>query len=205
MDQTRFNAVTRTVTSIPSRRDVLRGLVSAGLGVGALRLSDAVEAKKKHDRKRKNKRKKQPKPVLNQYGCLDVGQACRGNNSLCCSGVCAGAKPKKGKRDNRVCAAHGAGTCFQDGPGLCAVPKPELVFCNDAACYCARTTAGSQFCASLEPPTNCAACQRDSDCEALGYPPGSACAPFSAGLCAGSNCPTGMACLAPCGTVSPAP
>jgi hypothetical protein len=37
---------------------------------------------------------------------------------------------------------------------------------------------------------------------ALGFPPESACAPVSQGRCAG-GCPTGMACLPPCGYVPP--
>ena len=51
MDQTHFDAMTRTLASLPSRRGVLRGLVAAGLGLGALRMADAVAGKQK---RRKN-------------------------------------------------------------------------------------------------------------------------------------------------------
>jgi hypothetical protein len=47
VDQTRFKIVTCSLTSLPSRRNVLRSLASAGLGLGALRLPDAVAAKAK--------------------------------------------------------------------------------------------------------------------------------------------------------------
>ena len=101
MDQTSFNVVTRILSHLPTRRAVLRGLAGAGLGFNSLRLSQAVEAKKKH--KKRNKRTKHTKtqPVLNQYGCLDVGQPCKGDSTRCCSGICAGKKPKKGKPDTR--------------------------------------------------------------------------------------------------------
>jgi hypothetical protein len=36
----------------------------------------------------------------------------------------------------------------------------------------------------------------------LGFAPGSVCAPYSSGICAGI-CDTGMACLVPCGTEVP--
>ncbi len=56
MDQTRFAVMTRLLRRIPSRRDVLRGLVGAGLGLGFVGLADPAEAKKKHKRKKKKKR-----------------------------------------------------------------------------------------------------------------------------------------------------
>jgi hypothetical protein len=47
VDQTRFKIITCSLTSRPYRRDVLRSLASAGVGLGALRLPDAVAAKAK--------------------------------------------------------------------------------------------------------------------------------------------------------------
>lgn len=46
MDQQRFHAVTRLMTTLPSRRHLLRGLAGAGLGLGIARLPDLVEARK---------------------------------------------------------------------------------------------------------------------------------------------------------------
>src|SRR5687768_12771659 len=152
MDQQQFTAWKRALSSVPCRRDVLRWLGGAGLGLGALRLSGVV-ARKKHTNKRKKKnkkKKKSPQPAFNQYGCLEVGQPCRGDSSLCCSGICEGTAPKKGKPDRRVCAAHDTGTCKQDG---------VLAPCNNRTnCGCFRTTAGSDVCAELFPPSACAAC-----------------------------------------------
>ena len=75
MDQTRFDAVTRTLSRIPSRRDVLRGLASAGLGLGSLRLSTVAAAKKK--RKGKKKQKK----------CAEAGQTTSKKRKRCCQGL----------------------------------------------------------------------------------------------------------------------
>ena len=43
MDQHRFDALTRTITRTPSRRDVLRGLAALGIGLG-MRLPAPVAA-----------------------------------------------------------------------------------------------------------------------------------------------------------------
>ena len=56
MDQNHITTLTRSLSNRPSRRDALRGLVVAGFGLGALRLSNPVEAKNK---KKRNKRKNQ--------------------------------------------------------------------------------------------------------------------------------------------------
>jgi hypothetical protein len=177
VDMHRSGYFMRAMRGVPSRRDVLRSLAGAGLGVGIVRFPDLAAAKK---RKRKKKVKK-AKP--NEYGCLEVGAPCTSEDQ-CCSGICAG---KKGKR---TCRAHHTGTCRQDG---------LLVPCNNrTTCGCLHTTAGSDICSELFVPggSACAACQRDADCEALGFPPGSAC-----GLSA-IPCESGtMACYVPCGSV----
>lgn len=169
-----------------------RRSLTAVLGLSTAGLSNLVEAK----RKRKRNKKKQIK--RNEFGCVGVGKYCK-NHGQCCAGICGG---KQGKRK---CRAHGTGTCDQEGPGLCTSPNPELLKCNNSAdCACIRTTAGSSFCFSLLGGDDCADCQTDADCAALGFPLGSACAPVSEGGCAG-NCPGGMSCEAPCGYVPPVP
>jgi hypothetical protein len=192
MDTMLFSAVTRTLTEMPSRRDVLRGLGAAGLGLGALRLPDLAIAKKKRKRKKKGKKAKP-----NEYGCLEVGDPCKVAEQ-CCSGICEG---KKGKRK---CQAHGIGTCEQDKPGLCEAGNPLSTICNGAACLCVRTTSGSNYCGTLLMPSACADCKKDTDCEAQGFPPGTACVPFGGEFtCAGQCEETGMVCLVPCGTPLP--
>jgi hypothetical protein len=202
VDQNSFTGMTQTLSRVPSRRDVLRSLAGAGLGFSGLggAAFGALDADAKKTR-RKKKRKKQLRPIFNQFGCLDVRQPCKGDSTLCCSGICQGAAPRKGKQDTSRCVAHGTGTCDQAQPGMCEAANPGQAVCNNSTtCVCLRTTAGSQFCGENSiPVSGCAACQRDKDCEALGFAPGSACAPFATGICAG-NCTSGMVCVAPCGT-----
>ena len=220
MDQHHLTTWTRSLSSLPSRRDVLRGLAGAGLGLSALRLSDAVAAKHKNKKGKKRKRKKTsqtpitpppftlPPLVFNQFGCVEVGQPCRGDNTNCCSGICQGSAPTPGQPDTSRCAAHDTGTCRQDIEGLCTIPDLFLATCNNRTdCGCIRTTAGSNYCAELFGGpgfSQCVSCERDADCIAAGLPAASACAPVSPGRCAGT-CATGMACLVPCGAVRPGP
>lgn len=195
MNQQSFDILTRSLSGSPSRRQLLRGLVSMGFGLGAMRLSGIAKARKKRKPKKKTKGAKP-----NAFGCLEVGDPCK-KSDQCCSGICDG---KKGKRK---CLAHGAGTCAQDGVGYCSAANPTALTCNnDDFCFCLETTAGSIFCADVHIGTGitCTNCQRDADCVALGFPPGSACAPFSTGICEG-GCFSEMVCVAPCGAELPEP
>jgi hypothetical protein len=192
MNKPHFDSVAQIMTSFPSRRNVLRGLAGVGFGLGIARLPDLAEARKKRKRKKHKKRKPQAKP--NEYGCLEVNDPCSSADQ-CCSGVCEG----------KTCRAHDTGTCKQGGEQICVSNPPKALRCNnDGTCTCFGTTAGSIGCARYEPETMCADCRRDADCTALGYPPGTFCAPVSEGICAG-DCPTGMACLVPCGVEFPPP
>jgi hypothetical protein len=153
MNQNRFDVVTRTISSLPSRRDLLRGLAGAGLGLGIARRPDLVEARKK--RKRKQKNRKQKAAVPNAFGCIDVGALCQ-NDDQCCSGVCAG---KKGKKR---CRAHDVGDC-PDGAA------PEACY-EDVTCttgtgepgVCGTTTGNAVYCFVAG---GCFACQTDVDCQ----------------------------------------
>ena len=202
MDVDRFDTLARTLSGTRSRRDALSTFVGGTLGL--LGLADAVAKKRKGKGKGKKKSKK---PKKNAFGCLNVGQPCRGNSANCCSGICQGKKPKKGKQDTSRCVAHDTGTCDQEATGICTGSVPALSTCNNRTnCACFRTTAASNYCAELFGPglSQCATCQRDADCVAMGLPPSSACAPVSQGFCAGT-CPSGMACLIPCGSGAPPP
>jgi hypothetical protein len=182
----RFDTDLRSLFRAPSRRAVFRGLAGTGLVLGIARMSDLVEAKKKRKHKKKLKKAKP-----NAFGCLSVGKLCR-NVVQCCSGVCNG---RKGKR---TCRAHGTGVCDQQAEGICTAVNPRLSACNNAGtCACFETTAGSNFCGNQVVDRACAECKKDADCEALGFPAGSACIPFFQGNCVGS-CESGMICLPPC-------
>ncbi len=190
MDQHHSATLTRTLSRIPSRRDVLRGLAGTALGLGTARWPHMAEAKKK----RKGKRSK-PKPKPNEYGCLDVGQACAGNDALCCSGICAGNKPRKGKRDTRRCAGHNAGVCTRD---VCREGGVASCDADNPLCLCLGTTGKATFCGDM---TNegaaCGVCQRDADCEPE-FGAGAACVVLR-GFCTGTCTETvDTACVSPC-------
>ncbi len=195
MDQHRITVLRHALIGMPSRRDILRGLTGVGLGLGFPRLPEPSAAKRKSKKKKK-------KSTPNAFGCLSVGAICK-NAAPCCSGICEG---KKGKR---TCRAHDAGTCEQEVPAICQSGSPLTTTCNNRPdCACLRTTAGSSVCGELfcerEGCSECADCQRDADCVALGFPSGAACAPVSTGICAG-RCDSGMACVLPCGDEPPPP
>jgi hypothetical protein len=156
-----FDTLTRSLTGIPIRRDVLRGL--AGLGIGLTTIHSPVRA----DAKRKNKDRKRNKPKKNEFGCLDVGKKCNGKNQKCCSGICKGKRPKKGKKDKSKCIAHGTGGC-QAGQDLCL---GDDIPCGPPGAFCYRTTGNASFCAELG---FCMNCQKDTDCEPT-HGPGAAC------------------------------
>lgn len=189
----RFLTGSRSLFSAASRRDILRGL-AAGLGLGSAYPS--LEAAGKKKRKRRKKKRKQHMPgTPNEFGCIEVGDRCTSADE-CCSGVCEGTK----------CQAHGVDICRQDRPGVCTAGLDELPSLGCGVnCWCYRTTAESNFCGRsprTSPPVDCTSCRKDADCIALGYPPGSACAPVGTGNCSGW-CDTGMACLVSCGVPYP--
>lgn len=163
MEGTRFDLLARTVGG-PSRRRVLAALAGTlGLAAGGVPGSEA------------GKHKKKPKLKRNAYGCVDVGKPCRGNSANCCSGICNGKKPKKGKKDRSRCVAHNTATCV---PGLDACKGVDAT-CGTGG-ICLETTGKASFCG--DPDTDaCVACNRDTDCEAL-LGPGAACV-YCAVLC----------------------
>ena len=192
MDQHHVHAMTRILGHLPSRRDVLRAVAGTGLGLGTLGALDHAQAGKK----RRKKKKTRPL-VLNQYGCVDVGQACRGDNSRCCSGVCDGAAPRKGKPDQSRCVPHNAGVCTREtnscevGVEVSCGPKPQVNVCT-------VTTGNAAFCADISAgtTTHCRVCRKDTDCQGE-FGAGSACVVLG-GACTPLCVATGRtACLPP--------
>ena len=182
MDENRFAVATQSLTSVPSRRDVLRGLAGAALGLGVARLPDPVAAKKN----RKRKKPKPPRP--NAYGCLNVGAACR-NAEQCCSGVCEG----------KTCRAHQEGICRVDYD-LCTTGAAHVCGVDgngDLRCVCVLTTGNAPFCGDFSSPTACRDCSKDTDCEEE-FGAGAACV-VNRGICEGNCAETGgTACVPPC-------
>jgi hypothetical protein len=151
-------------------------------------------ARKRH---RKHKHRK-PKLQRNHFGCVAVGGTCLGDNANCCSGICEGKKPKKGKKDTSVCAAHDtAGTCSSD-TDTCTIG--QSVNCADnPSCICLLTTGNAGFCgdASGGRGSQCRNCIRDTDCQQE-FGPGAACIVFG-GTCSDACPDTGhRLCYSPC-------
>jgi hypothetical protein len=159
MDALRFDRLARSLSRAPSRRGVLRGL--ATLALTAVGLPGALDARKK----RKKKRKKKQKLKKNEFGCVNVGGRCQGNDANCCSGICEGRKPKQGKRDKSRCVAHDVADC-PAGVDTCSGENP---MCPNGACW--QTTGRAVYCGMAK---LCEPCQKDVDCE-LAYGPGAAC------------------------------
>jgi hypothetical protein len=178
VDADQFDDVVRSLGAFAPRRRFLRGLMLVALGYSAIARFNVADAKKQ--RKKKLKR--------NQFGCVDVGGKCRGNSDNCCSGICEGKKPKKGKKDRSRCVAHNVGTCTS-GQNSC----PEIVACGaDAECY--QTTGKAGFCAAPG-VCDCAPCKKDKDCEPE-FGPGAACIVCTTD-CVGVNGSSGTACVPP--------
>jgi hypothetical protein len=189
MDGSRFDGLVR---SLPKSR---RSLFGGALTVATLRLGVADAGA------RKKGKKKPKKPRPNAYGCLNLGAACNGDSDRCCSGICEGTKPKKGKKDTSRCVAHDIGICT---PGSNACTLEVVGACNsgNVDCYCLRTTGKATFCGATgdvgDMDLLCRDCRRDTDCQGE-FGPGAACVDFGAGICS-SLCPStgGNACVPPC-------
>jgi hypothetical protein len=180
MDADRFDRLTRSLNASPSRRRFLGGLIAVRV-LSATRIPDTVQAKRK---KKKNKKKKQ-KLVFNTFGCVDVGKACRGDSANCCSGICEGTAPKKGKQDTSRCLPHNAGVC-QAGDDFC---QGTTVNCGSPG-VCVRTTGNGSFCGKA---ATCTVCSKDTDCDEAEFGPGAAC--IVCVNCDGVNGSSGTACM----------
>ena len=161
MESIRFEALVHTLC----RRRSLRLLGSLAV-VPLFGHIHADAGRKKRNKKKRKKQQPLPPPILNAFGCVDVGQACRGNSGLCCSGICEGAAPAPGQRDASVCVPHNVGIC-QAGQDDCLGVQ---IACGPQA-FCTRTTGNASFCAGIG---RCRVCARDTDCEAE-FGPGAAC------------------------------
>lgn len=140
MDSDRFDGLTRSVSTLLTRRTL-----ATVLGLGALGLPELAQAKK---------RKK--KVVLNEFGCVNVKGFCK-NNGQCCSGICEG---KKGKTK---CKAQNQSTC-QPGQtliGCGGVPSVPCTTSTGAQGECITTTGDAGYCGGSG---FCVRCQKDADC-----------------------------------------
>jgi hypothetical protein len=145
VNPSRFDALTRALSDGSSRRGLLHGVV-ASLGLALVPATGLAKKKKRKKLKR------------NSFGCVDVGGKCRGNSANCCSSICQGKKPKKGKKDKSRCVAHNALTCQPEQDNCVATPNA----CGMGG-SCFRTTGNASFCGNNAISQ---ACTRDIECEA---------------------------------------
>jgi hypothetical protein len=176
VDQTSFNAMTQALGRLPSRRDVLRSLAGAGLGLGALRLPGIAAAKKK--RKKRKKKTEQstasctPNCVERTCGNDGCGGSCGacGSTQICRGGTCCVPEPlvntctgRCGTRTNNcgqpvACSACPAGQdCL--GSGGCAIVCTNNLDCpNGSGCGCSDPSVeGTKHCISdfVRPLVSC--------------------------------------------------
>jgi hypothetical protein len=151
MDAARFERLTLLFSTGSSRRLLSRLAVSM-LGVGAVSLSPDLTTAKKNKKKLKR----------NAFGCVNVGGKCRGKDKNCCSGICQGKKPKKGKKDNSKCKAHDESTCLPDQrPEGCGGFNVLCTTSTGTPGICAATTGNAGYCYTA---AVCFPCQKDADC-----------------------------------------
>lgn len=177
MDSRRFDSLARTVGRRRSRRSAFQALAAAALTAASVRVGlseDPVVAAEVTTER--------------HFGCLNVGQACNGDDSRCCSGRCEGRPAKRGKRgkngrrrrnreDRSLCVAHDEAECTA-GQDTCVDGLAIACgFRGRGACF--QTTGNAGFCGRIEgakpPALRCEVCTKDDDCVALGYGGDSAC------------------------------
>src|SRR5215204_6717723 len=121
------------------------------------------------------------------------GTTRRADRSLsnCCSGICVGNEPEKGRKDHSHCLAHNQSTSqVEQQPSVCGGTEVECETLTGATGRCATTTGNGTFCAAL---LGCASCRQDTDCErfcgagAAYIPCAGPCANQSGTICAGTG------------------
>jgi hypothetical protein len=174
MDTAHFDRLARTLGASTSRRRALKLLAGGMLGTcsAAVGLGEAG--------------------AFGQ-GCLNRGRRCV-RHQQCCSGVC------RGPRDRKTCRAHDAGIC-RLGEDICTAPLTDQPFCEatgvTTSCLCYRTTGNAPYCGVTA--HTCGSCLRDTDCEKLGNPAGTACVLITESVSCNSCAATGgTACVRPC-------
>jgi len=124
LDSTRFDTLTRALSSAESRRGLVTTLaLSLGLGVTALGLEDALARRHHHKHKKKKKKKGTNSKVLRQV-CTKNYQ-CEGD--LVCQ--LANSENGCGQETGKHCCVLEGGSC-EDGCDCCGVG----VICNGKKC-----------------------------------------------------------------------
>ena len=160
MDQHRLTVLKDSFGSVPSRRDILRGLAGAGLGLGlgSLRLADAASAKNKKKGKKKSKTKDTQQHCApncaertcgndgcgGSCGACGISQVCHGgtccvpeSRSATCAGRCGTWTNNCGQRI--ACATCPTGQqCLSNGS--CAIVCDDNADCTGACNGCSNAS-----------------------------------------------------------------
>lgn len=160
MDDSRFDALTRSLSTSGSRRHSLRGLLAGALGLG-LALDEIPGLAKKNKGKKKNKKKDQKHPDCRGAQPTPCGKRCCSLEESCRKGACVNhcfdGEPNRGETDTDC-----GGTCRN--VHTCVVGQ---LCVEDADC-------DTNVCVSrpdLRQDGNlCLLCRIDSDCDRLGDP-----------------------------------
>jgi hypothetical protein len=179
VDDKRFDILARSVGRAASRRKALRTVALATLGAAAAKVGLGTDATIAEE-----------VTIENRYGCTNVGGACNGKDSQCCSSRCEGKgkgkkKKKKGKhnrrrdrRDKSQCVAHDEGGC-STGQDTCSGNGLQVPCGRGGRGACFITTGNASFCGQIQggipPAFNCFDCNQDQDCVNAGYGRDSAC------------------------------
>ena len=174
MDAKRFDSLSRAIGLRQSRRGAVQALASAALGAAAIGIGLSTEPAEAEQ-----------VTIERRFSCTAVGNACRGNDSQCCSGRCKGKRSRRSsggsrrrnRRDKSRCVAHDQAGCTS-GQDTCDTGL--AVACGfRGRGGCLKTTGNASFCGQIEgqspPRLRCENCTTDQDCETLGYGSGAAC------------------------------
>jgi hypothetical protein len=165
MDHRRLATLTHFLRHRPSRRDILRGLIGTGIGLGSLRL-DGAGARNKHHKKHKNHQAQSPPPPnspppqsppsppppactphCGHKRCGDDG--CGGScgscpiGQFCRSGTCCTPEPREVTCAGRCDTVTSIRTCGQ--PVACSCPSGQVCLSNGT---CAIVCTGINSCPS---------------------------------------------------------
>ena len=160
MDSRHFDAMVRSL--IGPRRSLLAGIVGGALAMAGANPRQPAAAGKRKPLER------------NEYGCVPIGKGCRGNDNVCCSGICEGKKPKKGKRDRSMCLAHDVAGCKpgQQSWSCGTTSYPCTTSTGNPLGGCQTTTGDAGYCAAI---LHCLPCRKDADCQSQLNNPLAAC------------------------------
>jgi hypothetical protein len=174
MDAFHFDRVTRTVSTVLSRRTFARVL-----SLGAIALPGLSDAKRTRKKKRcKRNKKKCGKRCFPRANCCNSADCAAGE--LCIGGQCV----------------IGAADC-----PAAANSCQTVVNCTDnPACLCFQRLEGGVRCVQLSTGA-CDQCATDADCATLGFPPGSSCIQDDGPGCTTCAADDRGLCALPCGDV----